>query len=212
MLATAACASASQSPNPLDPLEAARTARAETGAHDPAEVRFEWEYGDPKGRLRGDGVGRVNPPDSFRLDFFSVAEGSMSAALVEGRLTTLGQIEDITLPDPPFLYAMAGVFRPGPGAPTSGYVDGDTEVLAYGPEEEGTRYFFREDRLVRVEERRRGRVSRRIELEWEPGDAWPRKAEYRDNLTPSRARWEVTEVRRMDTTHPREIYELGTPR
>lgn len=161
----------------------------------------------------GDGISRVNPPDSFRLDLFTTGEGGMSAVLVDDRLETLGQIEDVELPPPAFLYAMAGVFRPGNTPPTAGFESDGAEVLEYPTPEGGTRYYFlRDERLVRLEERRGDRLVRRIDLEWGPDPTWPTEAKYRDDLTPSRVRWELKEVRVQDGRWPATLYELDPPR
>jgi hypothetical protein len=175
-------------------------------------VDFEWEYADERGNLMGDGVSRVNPPDSFRLDLFTIGEGSMIAVLADDRLETLGEIEDVELPAPVFLYAMAGVFRPGNTAPTAGFESDGAEVLEYPAPDGGTRYYFlRDGRLVRLEERRGDRLARRIDLEWGPDTTWPSEARYRDVLTPNRVRWELVDVRVQDERWPTEDYVLDPP-
>lgn len=211
--AVGGCAATLQRGLPLaDPGGLASRARASSGAERPSWVRFEWEYADERGNLRGDGVSRVNPPDSFRLDLFATGEGAMSAVLVDHRLETLGQIEDVELPAPVFLYAMAGVFRPGNKPPTAGFESDGAEVLEYAAPEGAMRYFsFRDARLVRLEERRGDRVTRRIDLEWGPDPTWPNEARYRDNLTPNRVRWELVDVRVQDKRWPDEDYVLGPP-
>jgi hypothetical protein len=211
--AVGGCAASLQRGSPLaDPAAVAARARESSGAERPSWVRFEWEYADKRGNLMGDGVSRVNPPDSFRLDLFTTGEGSMIAVLVDDRLETLGQIEDVELPAPVFLYAMAGIFRPGNTLPTAGFESDGAEVLEYPAPDGGTRYFFfREGRLVRLEERRGNRLERRIEIEWGPDPAWPSDARYRDDLTPNRVRWELVEVRVRDTRWPAEDYVLDSP-
>ncbi len=72
-------------------------------------------------------------------------------------------------------------------------------------------YVVREGRIVRVEERQAGRLNRRVELEWDEETRWPRQAEYRDNVTPSRARWRLDAVRSADAPFPARIYDLRTP-
>ena len=193
-----------------NPTALAERAVRASGSERPGHVRLDWEYADTKGNLRGEGVARVNPPDRFRLDFFAPGEGSMQVVLVDGRLDTLGEIEGVEIPPPAFLYAMAGVFRPGNRSPTSGQIEDGREVLEYEYGDGAhTSFYFESGRLVRVEERQRGRVSRRIELEWGADTAWPARAEYRDNLTPSRAKWELVEVRVATDPYPDEIYDLG---
>jgi hypothetical protein len=210
---SASCAGSFQQGPPLeDPVAVADRARESTGTEHPSRVRFEWEYADERGNLRGDGVGRVNPPDSFRLDLFTSAEGSMAAVLVDDRLDTLGEMEDVELPAPPFLYAMAGVFRPGDEPPSAGFRSGDSEVIGYTLADGSNRYYFlRDSRLVRVEERQGNRLVRRIDLEWGTDSRWPREARYRDDLRPNRVRWELIEVRTEDTHWPVETYDLGPP-
>lgn len=204
---------------PLDDADGvAEDARATSGPERPWRIRFAWNYGDPKGTLRGDGVARVNPPGDFRLDFFTAGEGSMAAVLVGAELRTLGQIEDVRLPEPPFLYAMAGLFRPGPGSPDRGYDTEEGQVLVYELEE-GTarRFVLREGRLVRAEEREGGRVVREISLQWptaaEEAGPWPSRAEYRDRTVPSRVRWTLEDVRAAREPFPPDIYALdASPR
>lgn len=211
-IATGCAASFQQGPPLADPLAVAGRARAASGTDRPSQVRFRWEYADERGNLRGDGVARVNPPDRFRLDLFAT-EGSMAAVLVDDWLDTLGEIEDVQLPAPPFLYAMAGVFRPGADAPDGGFEGDGTQVLSYAAGEDGVRwYYLRDGRLERVEERRDGRVWRRIELRWGDDPAWPREATYRDDVTPSRVRWELQAVRTVDEPWATEIYELDPER
>lgn len=192
-----------------DPASFAERLRETSAVDAPAFVRFDWDYGDQKGRLSGEGVARVTPPDSFRLDLFSSGEGSMAAVLADDRLSTLGQIDDVELPAPRFLYAMAGVFRPGPVQPSEGYRDGGEKVLVYTGNERLTQHFrFRDGRLLGVEERDGGRIVRSLEIVWGDDEAWPRHAEYRDRVAPRRVRWELVEARSPDVAFPPDIYEL----
>lgn len=183
--------------------------RAGSGTDVPARVFFDWEYADERGNLRGEGVTRVNPPDRFRLDLFSTGEGSVSAALVEGDLETAGDIEDFEFPPAAFLYAMAGVFRPGDLPPTGGFRSGETDVIEYADGGGATRlFYFEAGRVVRVEERRGGRLERRIEVTWGGRADWPAEAQYRDDVTPSRVRWRLTETREESEPFGDEIYAI----
>ena len=206
----AACASGLTRGEPLaNPADIAARAAESSGTTSPARVVFEWEYADERGNLRGDGASRVNPPDRFRLDLFSTAEGSMQATLVDDELVVLGQIEDVQLPPPAFLYAMTGVFRPGPATPIEGFRSDDYEVLGYPAEGAAVRYFYLlGGRLERVEERRAGRMQRRIVLDWGDDPTWPREARYRDDLTPNVVRWELVRVVPQTERWPEEIYEI----
>lgn len=209
-IATAACAAGLNRGEPIaDPGAIASEAAASTGASAPARVVFEWEYADERGNLRGDGASRVNPPDRFRLDLFSTAEGSMQAVLVDDELTVLGEIEDVQFPPPAFLYAMTGVFRPGSSSPVEGFRSEGYEVVGYPAEGDAVRYFYLMDgRLQRVEERRAGRIQRRIVLEWGEDPTWPREARYRDDLVPNVVRWELVRVIPQTERWPESIYDI----
>jgi len=205
-----ACGGGFERGEPLaDPAAVAESARTGTGAETPVRIVFEWEYADERGNLRGEGAARVNPPDRFRFDLFSTAEGNMQAVLVDERLRTSGEIQGVELPEAAFMYAMTGVFRPGGVAPEEGFASGPYEVVGYPAAEGAMRYFYLLDgRLQRVEERRAGRLRRRIELEWGEDPAWPREARYRDDVTPSVVRWELRRVVPQADRFPEVIYDL----
>lgn len=206
-----ACAAAAGAGPPLtDPAATAGRLRAATGAEAPARIRFRWEYGDEQGRLRGDGVARVNPPDSFRLDLFTSGEGSMAVALTDDSLSTLGEIEDLELPTAPFLYAMAGLFRPGRTEIVEGFRTEAGSVLSF-EEANGRRrtFTFEDERLVRLEERAGGRVTQRITIAWDEDGDWPRAAEYRDLEAPRRVEWRLEEAVEEPSRFPAEIFELA---
>lgn len=205
------CAGSLETGEPLaDPAAVAARAADASGSEGPVRVIFQWEYVDERGNLRGDGVARVNPHARFRLDLFSTAEGSMRAALVDDRLETGGDLDDVELPPPAFLYAMAGVFRPGSSAPSEGFRSGPYEVVGYAAPDGGVRRFYLESgRVVRVEERRGGRLERRIEVEWGDDPVWPREARYRDDVEPrTRVRWALDRVVPQNEPFEAEIYDV----
>lgn len=207
-----ACASAPRPGAPLEqPGAEAERRRAATGVAVPYDVRFRWEYGDEGGRLRGDGLARVNPPDSFRLDLFTTGEGSMSVALVDDSLQTRGRIEDVELPAPPFLYAMAGLFRPGgDGRLVAGRRMSDGATLEYEVAGGARRVFrFEGGRLAGVEERSDGGTRHRIRISWEGEAAWPRAAEYRDLETPRRVQWWLDDAEARGDSHPASIFRFA---
>lgn len=183
--------------------------RESTGALAPTHVVFEWEYADERGNFRGEGSARVNPPDLFRLDLFATGEGAMQATLVDGRLDVAGDLEGIQLPPSVFLYAMAGVFRPGAGALLGGFKSRDLEVLEFAGGA-GTRLSFvvSRDRLTRVEERRDGRLERRIEIEWGADPTWPLEARYRDIVRRNGVRWELESSSAKREPYDATIYVL----
>lgn len=210
-LGAAGCAASSGARAPLPaPGEVAATLAA-AGPQRPHRVTFRWQYADERGPVRGEGVLRFNPPDSLRLDLFSTGDAAMRVALVEGNLRTAGQIRDVRLPPPAFLYATAGLFRPGGGAPDEGWtVDGERHI-AYRTAGGGSLvYRLRDGRMVRLTERGGGRELRRVELAWPDADGpWPREAEYRDGERDSRARWIVEDAQVEESTFPGEIYEIS---
>lgn len=75
-----------------------------------ARIVFRWEYGDPIFSARGEGVARIAPPDSVRLDFF--ADGGMGggfAIMIGDRLTTPANDDARKyLPPVPLLWAALG--------------------------------------------------------------------------------------------------------
>ncbi len=210
LLGVAGCGGVAPRGEPLaDPASVAESAREATSVAGPTRVVFEWEYADERGNLRGEGAARINPPDRFRLDLFSTGEGSLVAVLVDGRLATSGDLEDVDLPPPPLLYAMAGVFRPGAAAPASGFRSGDLEVLAYPSAGAEVRYYYFESgRLVRVEDREGARLRRRIEIAWGTDPTWPREARYRDDVTPTRVRWELERTVAREEAWDDEVFSI----
>lgn len=197
-----------------EPGALAAEARQATGPSRAHRVELGWEYTDERGPVSGEGVLRYNPPDSIRLDLFGPGDGAMAVALAGSGLRSVGQIEDVQLPPPAFLYATAGLFRPGDREPVRGFRTGDgTRVLVYPTGEEGTRLEFRirGDRLVEVESRQGDRWIRRVRLEWPEEGPWPASAEYRDQRRGSRARWMVRDAR-PESRFPRSVFDLpGRP-
>lgn len=75
-----------------------------------ARLVFRWEYGDPIFSARGEGVARIAPPDSVRLDFFTDGNlGGGFAILIGDRLTTPANDAAVRyLPPVPLLWAALG--------------------------------------------------------------------------------------------------------
>ena len=209
----AACATSVESGVPLaDPAAIAARLGSELVARSPATIRFSWRYGDRRGDVEGDGVGRFNPPDSLRIDLFTSGDVAMAIAAAGGRLSSRGQIDEVDVPPRPFIFAMAGMFRPDTGSVPRAYVTGRDSVLVYGPPGEGTQVFYMSGgRLTAVEDRRGDRVRRRVRIEWAATGGWTVEAEYRDFERPSRVRWNIERVESPVTRHPSEIYALPYP-
>lgn len=203
------CASAIESGPPLaDPADVAAGVRGQTGVEVSVTLRFDWSYADRRGDIGGQGVGRYNPPDSLRVDLFTSGDVAMAIAVAGGELRSLGEIEDVEIPALEFVYAMAGLFRPGDGV-AEGYLAGADSVLVYGGASSRRTYFFvRDGRLRRVEERIRGRTVQRVNLEWTESADWPGEAEYRNFDEHSRVRWRVEEITNHEESHPAHAYDL----
>lgn len=193
-----------------DPALVAARLLERSGADSPALVRFEWTYADRRGHIDGDGAARFNPPDSLRLDLFTSGEVAMAVALAGSRLTSLGQIEDVEVPPSAFLFAMGGLFRPGTPEPPAAFESRGDTVLVYGAGSSSTKLYFYTSggRLSKVEERRNGRVRRKVELEWGADPDWPAEAEFRDLDAHSRVRWELGLAEPRATPHPTDLFEL----
>jgi hypothetical protein len=91
-------------------------------------IRFTWNYADLDVRGRGDGVARVSPPDSVRLDLF-LRGGTTGgrALLIDDELRAPGgPMVRSYLPPPPMLWAALGRLDVPPTADTIVHVDGDT--------------------------------------------------------------------------------------
>ena len=91
-------------------------------------IRFTWAYEDLDLRGRGDGVARVAPPDSVRLDLFLAGGNSGGrAVLIDDDLRAPGGLMIRSfLPPPPMLWAALGRLHIPALADTSVRVDGDT--------------------------------------------------------------------------------------
>lgn len=91
-----------------------------------ARLIFRWTYDDPIFGARGEGVARVAPPDSVRLDFFvDGGVGSGGAILIGDSLRTAAEDGRRYLPPVPLLWAALGVLRIS-GRDTTVRLDGDT--------------------------------------------------------------------------------------
>ncbi|MBC7896527.1 MAG: hypothetical protein H7066_14015 [Cytophagaceae bacterium] len=93
---------------------------------------FRWVYDDPIFGAKGEGVARLAPPDSVRLDFFvDGGVGSGGAILIGDSLRTAGEDGRRYLPPVPLLWAALGVLRV-PGADTIARVDKDSLRVEIG--------------------------------------------------------------------------------
>ena len=170
----AACVPRAQ-PLPGAPVPAGRVPRAELPT-DRQRVVFRWSYEESDLSARGDGVARLSPPDSARLDLFiGGGFGGGAAALVGNELRLPDGAEGIRrfLPPPPMLWAALGRLAVPAARDTVARVDADTLRADIG-RQPVWRATFVGERLTRLERIEDGHV-----LAWvaRDGDA---RIRYRD--------------------------------
>lgn len=112
---------------------------------------FEWEYREKIFRARGEGVARIAPPDSIRLDFFlqNGTAGGFVVVLGDSVFAPAGDDAARYIPSGTLLWATLGRLTAA-GPDTTVAVDGDTlrTDIGRGPT---WRAAFVGERLVRVE-------------------------------------------------------------
>jgi hypothetical protein len=123
---------------------------------------FRWEYRDGDVLARGEGVARVAPPDSVRLDLFVDGGLGGGTAVVVGNdvFTPAGDGVERFIPPPALLWGALGRLAVPPAADTVARVDG-TVLRADIGRGESWRATFDGQRLTRVEHVDRGRL-----VEW----------------------------------------------
>jgi hypothetical protein len=125
-------------------------------------IVFRWDYVDQALTARGEGVARVAPPDSVRLDFFlDGGLGGGYAIVTDGVITTPGG-NDVRryLPPVPLLWAALGRLALPPAPDTTAKVDGGVLRADIG-QDPVWRVTFVADRLSRLE-----RIVNGRRLEW----------------------------------------------
>ena len=163
VLAWAAVASCSPRAGPITGIPT--TSRPPVTALPPGyrRVIFRWDYRERVFSARGEGVARIAPPDSVRLDLF-LENGSSGGfvILIADSLTALAQDEARrSLPPEPMLWAALGVVRVQ-AADTVVRQDGDTLRVDIG-REPTWRLAFSPLAFVRMEQIVGGRVNQTVE-------------------------------------------------
>ena len=134
-----------------------------------------WEFADPDFRARGEGVARIAPPDSARLDLFiaGLLGGSGVAFLIgDSIIAPGGNLIRRFVPPPPLMWAALGRLAVPPAADTTVRVDGDTLRADIGSADRW-RATFAGDRLVRLERIEGGRIREWVDR------ATPQDVRYR---------------------------------
>ncbi|MBV6521360.1 MAG: hypothetical protein MNPFHGCM_01495 [Gemmatimonadaceae bacterium] len=153
-----ACASIRIAP----PLGGVRSAVALPATRLPDRHRrtvFTWEYREKIFSARGEGVARIAPPDSVRLDFFLQNGAAGGAVIMIGDSLFAPAQDEATRYLPPVTLLWASLGRLTATAPdTVVAIDGDTLRADIG-EHPRWRVAFRDGWLARVEHVEDGRVT-----------------------------------------------------
>lgn len=124
------------------------------------EIVFQWEYADVDFRARGEGVARIAPPDSARLDLFVAGGfgGGRAWLLGDSLIAPGGAFVRRFIPPAPLMWAALGRLALPPAADTVVRVDGDTLRADIG-RDDIWRATFAGGRLVRLERISGGRLQ-----------------------------------------------------
>jgi hypothetical protein len=131
--------------------------------HGYRRIVFSWEYKERVFSAKGDGVARIAPPDSVRIDLF-LENGSYAGfvIMIADSLTRVAQDEARrSLPPPPLLWAALGVARVT-AADTVARQDGDTLRVQIGGEP-AWRLAFASRMLTRMERIAAGKIEQTVE-------------------------------------------------
>lgn len=144
-------ASCVQRVRPLDGELAARPLPQTRAVREPERVVIEWRYSDRDFAVRGEGLVRLVPPDSARLDFFLAGGYGGGRAFLIGDSLIAPDAASIArfLPPPALLWATLGRLTVQ-GADTTVRVDGDTLRADIGAAPRWRATFVDQD-LVRLE-------------------------------------------------------------
>ena len=124
---------------------------------------FSWEYKERLGSAKGEGVARIAPPDSVRIDLF-LENGSYVGfvIMIADSLTRVSQDEARrSLPPPTLLWAALGVVRVT-ATDTIARQDGDTLRVQIG-REPAWRLAFASRMLGRMERIAAGKIEETVE-------------------------------------------------
>ncbi len=158
----AACASAPRA-GPLTGVPTAQRLPATVLPEGHNRILFRWEYRERLGGARGEGVARLAPPDSLRIDLF-LDNGAYAGFVILIADTIVATAQDEArryLPPAPLLWSALGAVRVQ-ASDTTVTLDGDTLRAQIG-KEPGWRVAFGRDGLVRMERITRDRIDQLVE-------------------------------------------------
>lgn len=179
-LMVAACATHTPPPTTVEP--ATETAAREATAPDrPLRVVFQWRAMEGDARFSGDGVARIEPPYSARLDLFGPrGDTYLVAALVGSDLRLPPGVAAVEIPPPALMWAVLGVVAPPERAVLTGTREtGDRAELYYDVDSARLRYVLEDGRLRSAQWDDGGR-RRTVELRGVASHNLPAQATYRD--------------------------------
>jgi hypothetical protein len=156
------CASAPRA-GPLTGVPVATSVPDTRLRHGYRRIVFGWEYKERVFSAKGDGVARIAPPDSVRIDLF-LQNGAYAGfvVMIADSLTRVAQDEARrSLPPPPLLWAALGVVRVT-AADTIARQDGDTLRVQIGGEP-AWRLAFSSRMLGRMERIAAGKIEQTVE-------------------------------------------------
>jgi hypothetical protein len=148
----------------------------------PQTIFFSWSLVEPRARLRGAGVARVEPPYRARLDLYLNNGELLAVASLDGDAMQVLNAGRAGLPPAPLLWGALGVFRPGPDAVLQGgggLGEGPRE-LTYRVAGADVVYRLRDRRIQSVGVSRGNRLREELRLVHDEGEPFPTQAVYRD--------------------------------
>lgn len=162
LLAAVACARAPLA-GPLTGVPTARRLPATALPDGYRTILFSWDYSERLAGARGEGVARIAPPDSVRIDLF-LQNGNYAGfvILIADSIVATAQDEARrVLPPPALIWSSLGVVRVA-GRDTTVLMDGDTLRAEVG-RDPAWRVTFGPQSVARVERIVRGRVEQVVE-------------------------------------------------
>jgi hypothetical protein len=158
----AACATAPRA-GPLTGVPVAAGIPDTRLRHGYRRLVFDWEYRERVFSARGQGVARIAPPDSVRIDLFlaNFADAGFVILIADSLVAVAQDEARRSLPPPPLLWAALGVVRVT-ASDTIARQDGDTLRVEIG-REPAWRMAYLASALGRMERIAGGRIEQTVQ-------------------------------------------------